>query len=778
MCAERSNTAPAPSLRLAQAVECWQSGRRSAAEALCRAAVHEDPFQPDGYRLLAEILAATNREGEAIGVCRRVAELAPGDAANLRRLSGLLSQTGDAMGAAALLERSLAIEPQNPRALNNLGNLLIGMNRAADAVPLLERALRAQPAYPIAFNNLGIAFSRLGEHDKAIASYERALALTPGFSQASTNLANALAAAGLAAVHRGQATRALTVFDHALTLEPTLAKAHAGRGLALAAAGRGTEAVEAYARAAELDPRDVSVFQEVGALLLRLGRTANAHAAFSAALELQPDHVLAQEGCVMSLIALNRYEEAAPGLAALRVAAPWIAYLQGHEFHARLECCDWMGFEATHRELTERVRRGELAESPLSFLAHSESAADQRRCAETYVADKYAIRAAAAPRPRHSSPRLRIGYLSADLRNHPVAQLLAGVWESRDRSQFETYALSAAPDDGSELRTRLERAFDHFVDVTAMQDAALASHIADLQIDILVDLGGHTAGNRTRVLGYRPAPVQLAFLGYPGTVGAPFIDYIVADRHVIPAAEAIHYAEQVIYLPDSYLPTDFAGPPAVTPTPAEAGLPPGFIYCSFNAPYKISPSVFDSWMRILTAAPGSVLWLRDMPAAAKSNLARECMARSVNPARLVHAPPTPTLAEHRARLSLADLFLDTQPYNAHTTASDALGAGVPVLTLRGNTFASRVATSLLHAVDLGRLSVDSAEEYERIAVGLARAPDELAELKAHLRRVRATAPLFDTVRFCRHLEAAYREIWQRHLRGEKPSTLRVQHRVS
>jgi len=422
------------------------------------------------------------------------------------------------------------------------------------------------------------------------------------------------------------------------------------------------------------------------------------------------------------------------------------------------------------------VRRGERADSPFSFIAHSTSPADQRRCAQIYAADRCSVKAPATRPPlRRERSRLRIAYLSADLRNHAVGQLMAGVFESHDRSRFEMYAFSAGPDDGSEIRRRLVRSVDHFVEVAAMQDGAIAARMAELSVDIAVDLGGHTTGSRTRVLAYRPAPVQVAFLGFPGTLGADFIDYIIADRHVVPASDRIHYTEQVIHLPDTYLPNDFAPTIHSPPTRTEAGLPPsGFVYCCFNAPYKYSPAMFEVWMRILKAVPDSVLWLREASATAIRNLGKEAERRGIAVGRLLYAAKVSKLADHYARLSLADIFLDTHPYNAHTTASDALGAGVPVITLRGNTFCSRVATSLLHAVELGHLSVETPEQYERLAIDLARAPGKLADLKARLGHARSRAPLFDPVRFCRHLESAYLEIWMRHQRGEAPAALSVQ----
>jgi predicted O-linked N-acetylglucosamine transferase (SPINDLY family) len=761
----------------AEALEAWRTGNHARAATLCDATISRNPAHADAHRLRAEIETARGRSSEAIAACRRVAELAPHDAANLRRLAVLMSQDRKPDAAISLLQKSLEIEPNSARALNNLGNLLIGVGRPVEALPVLQRALSLQPNYPPALNNCGNALTRLNRIDDAVRLYERALALNGRFLEAQMNLAAALETA-----KRFAAARA--AFSRAVEIDPTHAPAHTGRARALSALGEGLEAIAAYRESLQLNPRDAAGFVQMGQLMLAHGFFTTALSAFGAALELLPDSLAAEAGRVKALLALNRHEEAVPAIAALRRSAPDNDYLQGHQLHAQLQCADWRDYGPESREITLRVRRGEKADLPLSFIAYNESPADQYACAATFTADRLPQGEAALPRPGATSrvtsgvtlpaKPLRIAYLSPDFRDHPVAQLMVGVIEAHDRSRVETYAFSAGPDDGSETRRRIERAFDHFEEVAAMSDASLAGRIADLSIDIAVDLGGHTMGSRTLALAYRPAPVQVAYLGYPGTLGAEFIDYIIADRHVIPRSAEPHYAEKVIYLPDCYLPGVLAPPTGRHLSRAAAGLPPtGFVYCCFNAPYKISPVVFDGWMRILRAVPDSVLWLRDGADVVKRNLAVEARARGVDPERLLYASKVETLAEHIARLSLADVFLDTSPYNAHTTASDALAAGVPVLTVRGGCFAARVATSLLHACGLESLSVENSHEYERLAIHLARAADELARLKAHLSEVRSTAPLFDTPRLCRHLEIAYAAIWARHERGESPAALWV-----
>jgi len=765
-------------LNLADAANAWRSGCGDDAERLARALAARDPRDADAQRLLQEILTAANRLPEAIDAARRVIGLAPRDAATHRRLADLLSRGGDLSAAVAMLEKSLEIEPGNPRALNNLGNLLTMLDRTDEAIKVLTSAITLQPDYPAALVNLGIACARTGSLDQAIVHYQRALALKPRFPEASLNLANAY-------LRQNKPEAALTAFDAALCLAPTLPKAHAGRANALEALGRAGEAIDAFHEAIRLDPADQYAYLNGGRMMLKLGNGASALTAFEAVLALDANHLLAKEGRAKALVSLGRHEDASPALAELCKCAPQIPYLPGYYFHSQMHCCDWREFDSTSRDICARVIRGERAQVPLGFLAHSTSPEEQRLCAQVYAAAECSVEPSPTPRMTQSLSRgdsgsgvhrgrVRIGYLSSDFRDHPVGQLCAGLFESHDRSRFETFGLCASLDDGGKLRRRLERAFDHFEDLSILPDAALAARIAALQLDILIDLSGHTFASRTRVLAYRPAALQIAFLGFPGTLGSEFIDYLIADAHVIPESEQRHYAERLIYLPDSYLPSDFVASLPPAPSKVAVGLPEGaFVFCGFNAPYKLTPETFDSWMRVLGGVPDSVLWLREGSAAMQRNLAREAAGRGVDPARLIYAPRLASLPEHLARFALADLFLDTTPYNAHTTASEALAAAVPVITRPARTFASRVATSLLHAVGLGRLSVPDAPGYEHLAIDLAHSPAELAALKAHLRRVRTTAPLFDTRRFCRHLEEAFIHVLDRHRRGLQPATLAI-----
>jgi len=607
----------------------------------------------------------------------------------------------------------------------------------------------------------------------AIVAAQRAVEVAPGDVRALTQL-------GALLIHAGLPAEALKMYERTLALRPDLANAHAGHGLALARTGADAAAIAAMGRAVELDPGGAApMLVQLGYEFLQRGRAESSHAAFCRLLALQPGHTVAEQGRVMALIGTGRFDQALPGLQALRTATPPIDYLPGIHFHAQLQCCDWSGYDENAASIADLIGRGARAEIPHAFLAYSESLPAQRRCAQIYAADRCAADAPPLSRPAmQAHTRLRVAYLSSDIRDHAVGQLLAGVFEAHDRDRFETYCFSAGPDDASELRRRLERSFDHFVNVLGWSDRAIAQRMMELGIDIAIDLGGHSSGGRTRVLSFRPAPVQITLLGFPGTLATNYIDYMIADAVVVPAADRRHYAEQLIYLPDSFLPTDGVPQMTMVPSRAAAGLPAdAFVYGCFHAPYKISPRLFAAWLTVLGAVPEGVLWLREGTDLVRRNLQNEAAKRGIDPDRLIFAPRTATRAEHIARLSLADVFLDTSPYNGHTTTAEAVGVAVPIVTLRGTTFAGRVAASILEACGMGELAVDTLAEYERLAMDLARNAPRLADLKERLRSSSARAAFFDPTRYCRNLEQGLDMAWSRHQRNEPPAVLQVERRA-
>jgi len=440
-----------------------------------------------------------------------------------------------------------------------------------------------------------------------------------------------------------------------------------------------------------------------------------------------------------------------------------------------MQRCDWHAYEEDSTRVIADVRAGKPTIEPFMFLGISESAQDQLRCSQTWVRDQCAPSASRLWRGnRYRHDRIRLAYVSAHFHERPMGYLMARLFELHDRSRFETIAISSGPDDRSAMRARLKGAFERFIDVRQRSDREVVQQMRQLEIDIAVDRTSFTQGARPGIFAMRAAPIQVSYLAYPGTMGADFIDYVVADEVVIPPEHHAWYAEKVVYLPDSYFVNDSTRKIADrTPTRAELGLPErGFVFCCFNNNYKTTPQVFDVWMRLLREVEGSVLWLLEDNAAAESNLRREASARQVEPDRLIFAPRI-AHGDHLARHRQANLFLDTLPCNAHTTATDALWAGLPVLTCIGTTFTGRVAASLLRAIGLPELITDSLDAYFALALQLAGDTERLDDIRRTLLNHRTTWPLFDTDRFRRHIEAAYQEMWERHQRGEAPTSFSV-----
>lgn len=478
-------------------------------------------------------------------------------------------------------------------------------------------------------------------------------------------------------------------------------------------------------------------------------------------------------------VALGQLDKALGAYDRALTIKPDLKRTRGGRLHIKLQLGDWTNLNAEISKIIASVRADETPIAPFEFLAVSSSPADQLLCTQQNLAD-YGLFPAVWRGETYAHDRIRIGYFSADFRTHPVGQLAVGLLEAHDKSLFETIALSFGPDDNSDLRRRIKSAVENFIDVENVSDADLAALIRRREIDILIDPTGFTIRGRFNVLARRVAPVQVNFLGYSGTMGADCIDYIIADRTVIPEDHFPFYSEKVVWLPDTYQPNSYRsndnkrGASERVSTRAECNLPEAaFVFCCFNNTYKITPAVFDVWMRLLKAVPDSVLWLTQTNSTAESNLRAEAQRRGVAPERIIFAPKLPEMSDHLARQRQANLFLDTLLYNAHTTASDALWAGLPVLTCLGETFAGRVAASLLNAVGLPELITTSLEDYETLALKLAREPLLLASIKAKLARNREAAPLFDTALFTRHIEAAYTAMWQRYQRGEPPGAIAV-----
>ena len=556
---------------------------------------------------------------------------------------------------------------------------------------------------------------------------------------------------------------ALDLLERAVNAGTDFAPLWFAHATVLVKVGRRDDALQSYQRAIDLKPDYGDAMINSGVLLRDLQQHVAALTRFQQVLALQPDNVMALSNAATLMTEFKRGEEAVAMLERLVQLAPEHDYALGMLCHEKLQGCDWQGFEALSQRVIDGVRAGRRSSKSLGLMALSDSAEDHQRCARLFAQQRYP--AAAAPLwtgERYRHDRIRVAYVSPDLREHPVGHLMAGIFERHDKARFETTGLSLGVDDGSRLRERMTRAFDQFIDARQMTAVQIAALLREREIDIVVDLAGYTADSRSEIFTWRPAPVQVNFLGYPGTMGLSCMDYILADRHVIPPEHWRFYDEQVVYLPDAYL------PPAsnlqiaeTTPSRADCGLPPtGVVFCSFNHDYKILPAVFAVWMRLLLQVPGSVLWLMSRSERSQRNLRASAQAAGIDPDRLVFAQRVPRVEDHLARYRVADLFLDTHPYNAHSTAADALLAGLPVLTCSGQSFPSRVAGSLLQAAGLPELVTHTVADYEQLALALARDPDRLAALKARLMERQRDSALFDVDAFTRHLETAYLAMWR------------------
>jgi protein O-GlcNAc transferase len=671
------------------------------------------------------------RGGQRAEAEREIMEIrraAPDDSTALRYLAEIYAASGRSAQAIALWRRLSELNPADAGVLRQLAQALLAERAFAQAIEALRGAITLEPGNARAYNNLGLAQMRGGDVAGAVLSLERAVAI-----------------------------------------EPTYALGHMNLGLARQKLNLSEAARSSYERALQLD-------QHLSQARLHLSELLGGVDEIAA--RLQRDRAL--ESHAINLMTVRRHDEAVRVWTQLIDGGADLHYLEGMRFHCRLHCADWSQYQATAAGLETDVFAGKCVDLPFSFFVHSSSPEAQLRCSRIYGADRHPgvpdpkLPTPGVPALRSEHPRIKIAYLSFDFHEHATAYLTAGLFEAHDRSRFEITALSYGQNDRSAMRTRLEASVERFIDVSRGTDREVADLMHSLGIQIAVDLKGYTGGARSGILACRAAPVQINFLGYPGTMGADYMDYIVADRHVVPDRDQIHYAEKVIYLPQCYQPNDAKRPlPTQAPGRGDCGLPErGFVFCCFNNLYKITPAVFEIWMGLLREVGGSVLWLLEGTTAAMRNLRNTAANAGLEPERIIFAPHI-ELAQHLARYRHADLFLDTAPCNAHTTASDSLWMGVPVLTLTGQTFAGRVATSLLHAVGLPQLCTASFAEYAAQARRLAQAPGELSALKAHLERGRRTFGLFDAAAYTRDLEAAYEAAWARHVLGKPPTMLVV-----
>ena len=680
-----------------------------------------------------------------------------------------LHQQGQLAQAEAIYRQILAAEPKNANALHLLGVIASQAGCYQVAIDLIDQAIEVNPHEAAFHYNRGLALQELKTFDAAIACYDKAIALKPNYAEAYSNR-------GAALKELKQFETAIANYDKAIALKPNYADAYSNRGTAFQELKQLYAAIACYDKAIALKPNYAEAYSNRGNALKELKQFETALASYDMAISLKPDFAEAYSNRGNALQELKQFDAALASYDKAFSLKPDHDYLLGMRQHARMFISDWQDFESSVLKLSLKIQGNVKATSCLTALALLMSLPEHRKAAEIWSTDRYPYNPSLGSIPKRSKQaKIKIGYYSADFHNHATAYLIAQLFELHDKDKFEIIAFSFGPDEKDGMRSRIAQTFDQFIDVTTLSDKAIAQLSREIGIDIAVDLKGLTQDCRLGIFSFKAAPIQVSYLGYPGTLGTEYMDYLIADRVLIPPESQQYYSEKIVYLPGSYQVNDRKRVISQTKfNRQEMGLPEeGFVFCCFNNNYKITPPVFDVWVRILNAVEKSVLWLFEDNSTAATNLRKEAQRRGLDPARLVFAKRM-DLPEHLARHSLADLFLDTLPCNAHTTASDALWAGLPVLTRIGESFASRVAGSLLHAIGLPELVTESEEDYEALAVELGTNPVKLKAIKAKLEKNRLTTPLFDTPLFAKHIEAAYTKMYERYQADLPPDHIYVE----
>jgi predicted O-linked N-acetylglucosamine transferase (SPINDLY family) len=678
-----------------------------------------------------------------------------------------LKELNQLQAAITNYDKAIALQPDLADAYSNKGTAQKDLGQLQAAVASYDRAIELKPYFAEALYNRGNAFKELNQFENALRSYDAAIALKPGLAEAYCNRGNTLKELFLLEA-------AVESYDKAIALRPELAEAYYNRGISLHELKRLDAAVASYDKAIILNPEYADAYCNRGITLQELKQLNAAVASYDKAIALNPDFAEAYSNRGNALQELKRFEDAVASYDKAIKLKPDFEYLFGVKLHSQMSLCNWQNFAPSVLELKNKIQNKDKASTPFCTQAFVNSLADQLLITETWSKNKYPLNQSLGFKKKSRwASKIRIGYYSSDFRLHPVSILIAGLFEKHDKSKFELIAFSFGPNIQDDISNRIISAFDKFIDVRKKSDKEVAELSRKLDIDIGIDLGGYTQDSRTGIFSFRAAPIQLSYIGYLGTMGANYYDYLIADSILIPKEYQPFYSEKIVYLPTYQVNDDKQEIPRVALSRQELKLPnTGFVYCCFNANYKITPFTFDRWMKILKAVPDSVLLLyTDIQTVAK-NLKLEAVKRGVNPERLIFGEKL-IRSQYLARCKSADLFLDTFPYNAGATASDALWAGLPVLTCIGEVFASRYAASLLHAVGLPELVTETQAEYENLAIELGTNPYKLKAIKDKLEINRMTAPLFDTAQFTKHIETAYTNMYQRYQMELPPAHIYV-----
>jgi len=755
------------------------------------------PDEPVLFNISGACHAHLGKLEDAIKNYDRAIEIKPDYAKAHFNLAGALQDLGQLESAVNSYEKALAIEPGYAEAHNNLGSVLKDLKQNEAAVQSYKQALVIKPDYIEAqyslgltqqdlgqfkaaikcyemvianrpnfadvYNSLGIAFLDFGQFDEAVKSYKAAIKLKPNFLEAINNL-------GIAFYKLNQLDKAIKFYEQAISLNPDFIDAYNNIGIALFEGGQPNDAIKFYEKVLKIDPNYAEAYNNIGNALKKLLQKNDAVKFYEKAIDLKPNYIDAYANLAAVMLDLNRLDEALIIYESTIIQNSKLEFILGELMHIKMHLCIWDDFPSKLNLLRKKINNSEKVLSPFLLLALIDDPELQRKNAEIYANDLSSI-SHDLPRiglyQRHK--RIRVAYFSADFRDHPVAHLTSELYELHDRKKFEIYAFSFGPDTKDLMNIRIKAGVDHFYDVRKQSDKDIVMLVRSFEIDIAIDLGGYTADSRTGIFAMSAAPIQASYIGVLSTMGADYYDYLLAGHGMIPKINQKYFSEKIVYLPSYQVNKSKELPPEISLTRKELGLPEeGFIFCCFNNTYKITPTVFDSWARILTNVKESVLFIYVDNESAKTNLSKEIIARGINPRRLIFGGKLPR-EKYLARYQVADLFLDTRPYNAGTTASDALRMGLPVLTLEGNSFNSREAASIIRALNLPELITTSERDYESVAIELATDPEKLKLIKEALINNLSIASLYDTPLFTKNIESAYTQMYERYLQGLGPN---------
>jgi len=700
---------------LHEAFQAFRIGNLVIAKQILERFIVNVPDSFDALHLLAIVFSSQGKHDEAIHFYEKALIYNPGDSSALSNFGVSLSAIGRVDDALFAYKKSLGINPNASVSWYNVGNILCDIGKYEEALPYYEKSVNLNSASYQAFNNYGKAYLDLNRNVEALMLFNRALEINPVFVDCLINK-------GEAFKKLKRYIEALECFDKALSLKPEYAEAWSNKGVTLYELKHFHEAIVHYDKAISLKPDYAEAWSNKGNALIQLQLFDAAIFNYTKATSLKSD----------------------------------IDWVLGDLLHAKMKICDWSGLGGALDTISKKVIEKKKVTQPFSLISLSDDVMLQKVAAEIFSADLYPFNPALGSIPKHpKKEKIHIGYFSADFRSHPVAALTAELFELHNKNYFEIIAFSFGHDDKSAMRLRLSKAFNQFIDVSDMSDMEIAKLSREIKIDIAVDLGGFTTDSRPNIFAYRAAPIQVSYVGYLGTMGTKNIDYIIADKTIIPEGLEKYYTEKVAYLP-SYQANDRKRKISNKVfSRYDLGLPEkGFVFCCFNNNYKILPATFDVWMRILKNVEGSVLFLYAESKLVQENLKREAETRGIDGSRLIFGIRLPN-DEYLARYRACDLFLDTFPYNAGTTASDALWSGLPILTLMGQSFASRMAASLLNAIGLPELITATQEEYVGLAINLATNPEILNAIKNKLAANRSTSILFNAPLFTSSLEKVY-----------------------